>query len=142
MAARHGCRRGLVGCATLLSHAGNPTLMPASSITATGFRNNYPHATDQSFWQWQYERFMANLPPPAPAGGGRALLPSARPDIAFLRENRNERSLTWLGHATVLLQTAGVNIITDPMFSGRASPVRFAGRSDRCSWRCQSTSSR
>lgn len=119
---------GAVGCATLLSHAGNPYFDASKQHhTATGFRNNYPHATDQSFWQWQYERFMANLPPPAPAGGWSSVLPQARPDIAFLRENRNERSLTWLGHATVLLQTAGVNIITDPMFSERASPVRFAG---------------
>lgn len=31
--------------------------------------------------------------------------------------------MNWIGHATVLLQTNGVNIITDPIFS----PVQFAG---------------
>ncbi len=36
-------------------------------------------------------------------------------------------STTWIGHSTVLLQTQGLNIITDPFFSKRASPVQFAG---------------
>ncbi len=34
---------------------------------------------------------------------------------------------TWFGHSTVLLQVNGINILTDPMFSQRASPVQFAG---------------
>jgi L-ascorbate metabolism protein UlaG (beta-lactamase superfamily) len=34
---------------------------------------------------------------------------------------------TWIGQSTVLLQTAGLNILTDPFFSERASPVAFAG---------------
>ena len=119
---------GAVGCATLLSHGGNPYFDGSKQHhTSTGFRNNYPHATDQNFWKWQYERFMSNVPPPAPPGGWGSVLPSVRPDAAFLRENRSVRTLTWLGHATVLLQTSGVNIITDPIFSERASPVQFAG---------------
>ncbi len=34
---------------------------------------------------------------------------------------------TWIGHSTVLLQVAGVNILTDPFLSERASPLAFAG---------------
>ncbi len=34
---------------------------------------------------------------------------------------------TWIGHSTVLLQTNGLNILTDPFLSMRASPVPFAG---------------
>jgi L-ascorbate metabolism protein UlaG (beta-lactamase superfamily) len=34
---------------------------------------------------------------------------------------------TWIGHSTVLIQTAGMNILTDPFFSRFASPLRFAG---------------
>ena len=34
---------------------------------------------------------------------------------------------TWIGHSTVLVQTAGLNILTDPFLSERASPVAFAG---------------
>ena len=33
----------------------------------------------------------------------------------------------WIGHATYLLNSGGITILTDPVFSNRASPVRFAG---------------
>ncbi len=36
-------------------------------------------------------------------------------------------SATWVGHSTVLIQTAGLNILTDPFFSNRASPSQFVG---------------
>ena len=35
--------------------------------------------------------------------------------------------ITWINHATVLVQTAGLNILTDPIFSQRASPLSWAG---------------
>ncbi|MEZ5871379.1 MAG: MBL fold metallo-hydrolase [Nitratireductor sp.] len=36
-------------------------------------------------------------------------------------------AVTMIGHATMLLQTGGMNLITDPVFSHRVSPVSFAG---------------
>ncbi|PAX07055.1 MBL fold metallo-hydrolase [Sphingomonas lenta] len=36
---------------------------------------------------------------------------------------------TWIGHATVLVQTQGLNILTDPIWSERASPFGFVGPS-------------
>jgi len=36
-------------------------------------------------------------------------------------------SITWVGHATVLVQINGVNILTDPQWSERASPVSWGG---------------
>lgn len=35
--------------------------------------------------------------------------------------------VTHVGHATVLVQTAGINILTDPVWSKRASPFAYAG---------------
>lgn len=35
--------------------------------------------------------------------------------------------VTMVGHATVLIQLAGLNMLTDPVWSDRASPVAFAG---------------
>ncbi len=35
--------------------------------------------------------------------------------------------VTMVGHASLLIQAAGVNILTDPVWSTRASPVAFAG---------------
>jgi L-ascorbate metabolism protein UlaG (beta-lactamase superfamily) len=35
--------------------------------------------------------------------------------------------VTWIGHATLLIQVSGLNILTDPVWSTRASPIRFLG---------------
>ena len=35
--------------------------------------------------------------------------------------------ITFINHATVLIQTAGLNILTDPIWSDRASPLTWAG---------------
>jgi N-acyl-phosphatidylethanolamine-hydrolysing phospholipase D len=35
-------------------------------------------------------------------------------------------AVTWIGHATVLGQLAGLTLLTDPIFSQRASPMSFA----------------
>ena len=35
--------------------------------------------------------------------------------------------VTMVGHATLLLQIAGLNLLTDPVWSDRASPLAFAG---------------
>jgi L-ascorbate metabolism protein UlaG (beta-lactamase superfamily) len=35
--------------------------------------------------------------------------------------------ITWINHATLLVQMDGVNILTDPIWSERCSPVPFAG---------------
>jgi L-ascorbate metabolism protein UlaG (beta-lactamase superfamily) len=46
--------------------------------------------------------------------------PPARVTGAALR-------VTYIGHASVLVQTAGLNILLDPVWSERASPLRFIG---------------
>ena len=50
-------------------------------------------------------------------------------DGAFLRENarHSDPTVTWIGHATVLVQMDGVSFLTDPIWSDRASPFDFAG---------------
>lgn len=35
--------------------------------------------------------------------------------------------VTWIGHATTLIQTDGLNILFDPVWAERSSPVSFAG---------------
>ena len=52
---------------------------------------------------------MENPPQPAP--------PDAVDDLR----------VTYIGHATALIQVAGLNLLTDPFFSWRASPVQWAG---------------
>lgn len=49
-------------------------------------------------------------------------------EIEFLKENRSEGSLTWIGHATFLIQVGGLNILTDPVWSDRMGlQKRLAG---------------
>jgi N-acyl-phosphatidylethanolamine-hydrolysing phospholipase D len=48
-------------------------------------------------------------------------------DGATLRANGTTPTVTWVGHSTLLVQLAGVNILTDPHWGDRASPVSFAG---------------
>lgn len=35
--------------------------------------------------------------------------------------------MTWIGHASFLIQIGGCNVLTDPMWGQRASPLSFAG---------------
>ena len=51
----------------------------------------------------------------------REITPSAPPQrVADLR-------VTWVNHATFLIQTENVNILTDPIWSRRCSPVQWLG---------------
>ena len=56
-----------------------------------------------------------------------ANLPRADNDGKALRENQGEATVTWVGHSTLLIQLDGVNLLTDPQWSDRASPFSFAG---------------
>ena len=48
-----------------------------------------------------------------------------------MKDNRHlfekKRFFTWIGHSTVLLKYDGVTVLTDPIFSERASPFSFLG---------------
>ena len=57
---------------------------------------------------------------------GKAL-PQADNDGAALRANGAEATVTWVGHSTFLVQLESVNILTDPHWGERASPLSFAG---------------
>jgi N-acyl-phosphatidylethanolamine-hydrolysing phospholipase D len=84
-----------------------------------GFKNNYlPADTPRpSLLKWQFERLVK----------GDYHFPIDKPDVAWLAANRSVPSATWIGHATMLLQSHGVNLLTDPVFSERASPFSFIG---------------
>ena len=84
------------------------------------FKNNYLESIDKPFskllkWRW-------NRVAPEPIA-----FPMAENDPEFLKNNRSEPTLTWIGHSTLLLQFEGLNILTDPHLTRRASPVSFAG---------------
>jgi N-acyl-phosphatidylethanolamine-hydrolysing phospholipase D len=91
------------------------------------FRNNYVGSATKSLGEvmrWQWQRLRAGLPPPPTVP-----TPTQAPDLEFIHDNRQVPAVTWIGHATALVQAGGLNVLTDPIFSRRASPVRFAGPS-------------
>ena len=64
------------------------------------------------------------------ASGERAQWPDSvpvRPSVPPARVQGRDLLVTWIGHSTVLVQTAGLNILTDPIWSERASPFSFLG---------------
>jgi N-acyl-phosphatidylethanolamine-hydrolysing phospholipase D len=95
-----------------------------------GFQNNYldfaPRGlADLMRWRWRSAREGL---PPVPS----TPTPRVEPDLAFISSNAGagaamQPAVTWIGHATVLAQLGGLNLLTDPIFSQRASPVSFAG---------------
>jgi L-ascorbate metabolism protein UlaG (beta-lactamase superfamily) len=62
---------------------------------------------DKGAWPEWVENVFADTPPP--------------------RIANDDLRVSFVGHATVLIQTAGLNILTDPTWSERASPFGFAG---------------
>jgi L-ascorbate metabolism protein UlaG (beta-lactamase superfamily) len=56
-----------------------------------------------------------------------ATFPVVANDGAALRANAGQPTITWVGHATLLVQLEGVNVLTDPQWSPRASLLSFAG---------------
>jgi N-acyl-phosphatidylethanolamine-hydrolysing phospholipase D len=48
-------------------------------------------------------------------------------DGGALRAGSLNPSLTWIGHSTLLVQVEGLNLLTDPQWNTRASPLSWAG---------------
>lgn len=64
------------------------------------------------------------------SGRERAVWPetvAVKPTIPAPRIAGQRMVSTWIGHATVLVQTEGLNILTDPIWADRASPFSFIG---------------
>lgn len=58
----------------------------------------------------------------------RGELPVQRPHEAWSAPvSSSGLRITWLGHSTMLLESDGVRVLTDPVFGKRASPLSFAG---------------
>lgn len=93
-----------------------------------GYRNPWPGARPKGFGaalRWAAGRAVRR------ARGERAVERSvlALGPHAIVHPRQGDASLraTWIGHSTVLLQIGAMNVLTDPIWSERASPVSWAG---------------
>ena len=78
---------------------------PEGPVSGSGSGRNF-------FSRWASSEERVTWPRSVP------VTPTVPPD----RVDGLEMRVTWIGHATVLIQTQGLNILTDPMWSDVASP--------------------
>lgn len=115
----------VVCCLSLLGACSttNPNYDPSKAHhTPTGFKNIYSAGTGGfgNFLTWQWERLGKTIPQPA------ADLSPVSADVDRIQSPKAAQ-VTWIGHASALVQMGGFNILTDPHFSDSAGPVQFAG---------------
>ncbi|MCA9712376.1 MAG: MBL fold metallo-hydrolase, partial [Myxococcales bacterium] len=96
-----------------------PDLPPSDHCDGKRFHNvePTPHGTPAKLLRWALTR------KPGPWGPYRDEPPGPPPPARVERGIR----VTMVGHATLLVQTAGLNLLTDPIWSARCSPVAWAG---------------
>ena len=103
----------------------NPHYDPAKAHhTSSGFKNIY-YEDNKGLWaflKWRWEKLSKDIP-----GANDYDFKLAKTQHESLLKNNRRPSLTWIGHATFLIQFEGLNILTDPQFSQRASPFSWAG---------------
>jgi N-acyl-phosphatidylethanolamine-hydrolysing phospholipase D len=90
-----------------------------------GFRNpwdTWEPRTAADFRRWRLERRGQPAPTVNP---GQIELVS--PSLARPLDPPAEARITWVGHASFVIQIGRFNVLTDPVWSLRASPVSWAG---------------
>lgn len=116
---------GASGCKTTETTVASTTPKPAHH-TEEGFRNQYFEAIEKSPWVFIKMKYFGDEEF-ADHEAEAHLVPIAQPKFAHLISPPATPQVTWLGHSTFLIQYRGLNILTDPILSSRASPVSFAG---------------
>ncbi|WP_404402091.1 MBL fold metallo-hydrolase [Idiomarina seosinensis] len=122
-----------VGCwlavAVLLISCSSPQYKPEKPWhTAGGFQNTYAKH-DQGFFDYWHMRWFGDVDWKDQSQQAH-LVPQVEADLRAIQQpDPEKRQVTWIGHSTFLLQYQGLNVLTDPIFSKRASPVSFLGPS-------------
>lgn len=91
-----------------------------------GFRNPWPASELRGtgdLLRWMGERLRSGKT----FRRDRSRFERATPSFERPRADADTLTATWVGHSTVLLQLGGVTLLTDPIWSGRASPVPLLG---------------
>lgn len=129
-------RRRLLGAAALTSAA---TFVSSCATRAGGERNPYFRGPPSDHFDGLRFFNPGGAPPKGfgdflrwRLGGGRATWPESWPSptapvAPAPRLAAGDLRVTLVGHATLLIQTGGLNILTDPVWSERASPFGFLG---------------
>lgn len=90
-----------------------------------GFRNLHIAPLRKGLLDFLRLRYFSGEWPDYQAGAAR--VPRVAPALERIHVPGAWPQVTWIGHATVLVQAHGLTILTDPVFSARASPLSFLG---------------
>jgi len=118
---------GVAGCSSLPAwyDPAKPHHRPDGFVNSDGTRSAKGFG---QLLRWRWEAYRTDAPgEPKQVYDGYASFPVIKPDLKRLSKPGSAPLVTWIGHATTLLQIDGSNILTDPHFGTRASPVSFAG---------------
>lgn len=94
--------------------------------TAEGFRNLHGAPKKRGLLKYFRMRYFSGVAFADPEDGV-GNIPVMTPDMARIDRPGADPQVTWIGHSTALIQYNDVNILTDPIFSDRASPIGFMG---------------
>ena len=121
----------LVGCGSMTVNAvveeGTPQgKHPPAHHTMNGFQNiyHYPEHGFADFLRWK-----SGLVPDEELAITHAQMIPYVPDIVAPDYQRIDHpdpakiQITWIGHSTFLIQVEGINILTDPIFNSKSSPL-------------------
>ena len=103
----------------------SPPARPPHHAPNGKFRNPWGLAESRfgGLLKWRWNRLRHPLPRDE---GIRSLQPVAS-DVRSPRAAAHEIVVTWVGHSTLLVQLGALNVLTDPIWSERASPWRSFG---------------
>jgi len=104
-----------------------PPELPSHHRPGGGFRNPWVAEAVPGFGSLLKWMLVHRTTRPRPKDPDPSVFARARPAFVAPRAPSSRLTVTWVGHASLLIQLSGLNILTDPMWSDRASPVRFAG---------------
>jgi len=94
--------------------------------TVDGFRNLYIEDPNKSLFHFLAMKHFGDTVWADHAARANEV-PIRTLDPKMLASKPDGLRISWLGHATFLIQLGDVNILTDPIFSDRASPLSFTG---------------
>jgi hypothetical protein len=104
-----------------------PPVSAAHHAPGGGFRNPWPTGEPHGLGgvaRWMAGRALGARradPPPS------ALAHYVAPGFATPRAAADAIMATWVGHSTFLVQVGALNVLTDPVWGERASPLGWAG---------------
>ncbi|OLB67977.1 MAG: hypothetical protein AUI09_01600 [Gemmatimonadetes bacterium 13_2_20CM_2_66_5] len=105
----------------------SPDPLPSHHRPGGGFRNPWVDQAVPGFGSLLKWMLVHRTTRPRPKDPDPSVFTRVPPDFVPPRAPLSQLTVTWAGHASLLIQLNGLNLLTDPIWSERASPVSWAG---------------